>query len=261
MKNSNSYLLTFESALDLFNYKSVSFKYLVLFIIMFMGTFSLYAQSLNYNVSVRRLLSTQGKEHFRFLDDDARRDFVNNYQFPQHSTYILHVGNDYSATSNQDKHFLDENNLPLGKGKSFRVKNEPIVISEYVENNYASSDLKDIIWTESKRDSVILDLKVHEATGKHLATGTDYTIWYTKDLPKGLGIHNLVHKDGFVIAFKSILNNPDDLTKKLVIHAFPDRKVNLSNEVVKGIDNKVKIAVNSVNSKKSTGIKAKSRKI
>lgn len=224
-------------------------KSFINFIIFFSISNLLFAQNIQYKVYLKQFFSEKGLEEFKNTDYDTRKSFIEQNQNPPPSYYNLIISENFSllnyipSIDNQQND--NKNNVsiaPFGFSETIGKTDSKFLLIKHPKigkNIYSNLHVLDIEWINTNRDSLILGYTVKEAIGIDKETNFKYTIWYTDQLPKNLGLYNLRHKDGFVISLKAILNNPDESMEKIEIEAIPYKISKLKKREIKLISKKM----------------------
>lgn len=210
----------------------------------------LFGQNIAYSVSLRQIFSEKGLAELQHNTYDARKAFIEQNQFPPPTYYTLIVGERLSilnyvpALDNEQENTEKRVHIaPFGFSETIRQTERPNFLMKHPvlgKKVYSESPVLTIEWTNTNRDSIILGYKVSEAIGTDVSTHFKYTIWYSKQLPKNLGIYNLKHPDGFVLAFTSVLHKPDETIDMITITATPYKISRIKKTEMNALSKKIK---------------------
>lgn len=182
------------------------------FFLSFFLSLIIYSQEkeILYKVEIKRKFSNKALEKFNKRTNKRKANIeMAAYQNPKDEFYSLKILKNTSKldyieallNDNRKKH-IKVKNYPLGK-QSFRIQDDSLIYYKFQfgNDNYFSKDtLIKGKWFKTQKDTVIFNY-----SAKQLKLETDdgiYKAWFTKELPKNLGIGSLSFSEGFIIAYE-----------------------------------------------------------
>lgn len=148
------------------------------------------------------------KEETEKSKNNSRQEWINKTENPKPSYYITKFNDKFSITeyqasiNNDQESNLEVNIKPFGSGEIIKLSQKDSLNTFMRHRNlgddiFSKKKLLDLNWIDSKKDSIILKYKVHLVEAE--TTEANYSVWYTKELPSGVGISDIKFNNGFIV--------------------------------------------------------------